>query len=119
MASPISCGFCARGPQRVVVLVGERDARDLAQEGGDARDAPRASTWRATRARQLVALLLERLAVVDAAARRMARPSMPNGEPAPSESPAPNSTSARCSLALHPLDELLPQARLADARRRR
>ena len=47
----------------------------------------RASTWRATRARSLSRLLSTGSPSWMPAARRMARPSMPNGEPAPSESP--------------------------------
>ncbi len=104
-----------RGPQRVAVRRRGR-ARRRSRPGTPAtRGRSSRATCRPTRS-TACRRALERLAVVDAGRRAGSpAPSMPNGEPAASESPAPNSTSARARLTLDPVDELLPQPRLADA----
>ena len=103
MPSPISCGFGARGAERVVVAVGKRTLAISPEERGHAR-ARLAVDVAADALGQLVALDLDRLRLVNAGrAPDRARPACANGEPAASESPRPNSTSPAARAGAAPI----------------
>ena len=95
MPSPISCGFCARRAQRVVVLVGERRCRRISPRNAATRGRDSRSTWRADPQRSLRRFSSAARRPGCPAARRSARRASRTASRAQRVA-APNSTSARC-----------------------
>ena len=118
MASPISCGLARAARSASLCVVGERNVGDLAQERGR-RARARRDRRGGRRARPACrACVSIGLALVDAGRAPDRAPQHRERRARAQRIAAAEQHLAAVGLALHPVDELLAQARLADARPR-